>query len=150
MSASCTILEGVRTLAYTHCLHSGPEWHDGHHDAGPRVRHSWCGRGHVLCRDHEVRHGYPLRTPLHTYVVALPVKKNLNGQACQIDGILRNCVRHGSNWTHTTLSLFSYRTRKGAGEVIHSEWAYRTNAKSGMLKGFFLKFSCLEAMPSIL
>ena len=53
-------------LAYTNhqiFFFSGPEWHDGHHDAGPRVRHSWCRRGHVLCRDHEVRHDYPsLRT----------------------------------------------------------------------------------------
>jgi hypothetical protein len=66
--------------------------------------------------------------------------KKLNGQARQIHGILCNSVRHSSNWTHTAVSLFSERPRKGAGEAIDSERAYRTNDKSGMLKVFFIVF----------
>jgi hypothetical protein len=46
-------------------FNSGSEWDDGHHDAGPRVRHSRRRRGHVVCRNHEVRHEHPLRTPLY-------------------------------------------------------------------------------------
>lgn len=34
---TCTI----NFLSFFFFLNSGPEWHDGHHDAGPRVRHSW-------------------------------------------------------------------------------------------------------------
>jgi hypothetical protein len=76
--------------------------------------------------------------------VALPViaktnlkNKKTNGQAREIYGILRDCVRHGSNWTHTALSLFSERPRKGAGEAVDFERAYRTNDKSGMFEKFF-------------
>jgi hypothetical protein len=135
---------GRQTLAYTlFFLNSGPEWHDGHHDAGPRIRHSWCRRSHVLCRDHEVRHDHPLRTLLSSHIWwPLPVMQTkinkINGQARQIDGILCDRVRHGSNWTHTAVPLFSERARKGAGEVIDSERAYRTNDKSGMSKVFIL------------
>jgi hypothetical protein len=157
MSASPLFLSharGRQTLTYTYhqtffVWNSGPEWHDGYHDAGPRVRHSRCGRSHVVCRDHEVRHDYPLRTLSSSHiwwpyrVIAKPkIKKlkKLNGQARQIHGILCNSVRHSSNWTHTAVSLFSERPRKGAGEAIDSERAYRTNDKSGMLKVFFIVF----------
>ena len=77
--------------------------------------------------------------PFYAHMVALPVMQTklkklnkINGQARQIHGVLCNCVRHGSNWTHTALSLLSERARKGAGEVIDFERAYRTNDKSGM------------------
>jgi hypothetical protein len=70
--------------------------------------------------------------------------KKINGQARQIHGILCNRVRHSSNWTHTAVPLFSERARKGAGEAIHSERAYRTNDKSGMLKVFFYGFRALR------
>jgi hypothetical protein len=164
MSASPLFLSharGRQTLTYTYhqtffVWNSGPEWHDGYHDAGPRVRHSRCGRSHVVCRDHEVRHDYPLRTLSSSHiwwpyrVIAKPkIKKlkKLNGQARQIHGILCNSVRHSSNWTHTAVSLFSERPRKGAGEAIDSERAYRTNDKSGMLKVFFYSFRALGRCP---
>lgn len=68
------------------------------------------------------------------------LKIKINGQARQIDGILCDCVRHGSNWTHTSVPLFPERARKGAGKVIDSERAYRTNDKSGMSKVFYILY----------
>jgi hypothetical protein len=59
-----------------------------------------------------------------------------NGQARQVHGILCNCIRHGANRPHATVPLFSERPRKGAGEAVDAEWAYRAHDKSGMLKSF--------------
>ena len=61
---------------------------------------------------------------------------DVDAQARQVDGILRDRVRHSPYWTHATLSLLSHRPRKGAWEAVSAERAYRAHDQSGKLMPF--------------
>ena len=83
---------------------SGPEWHDGIHDARPGFRHPRCGRSNELCRDHE---------------------------ACQINGIFRHRIRYSTYRSHSPISFIPHRLRESTREVEYAKWSVRSHDPTG-------------------
>lgn len=83
---------------------SGPEWHDGIHDARSGFRHPRCGRSNELCGDHE---------------------------ACQINGIFRHRIRYSTYGSHSPISFISYSLRESTREAEYAKWSVRSHDPTG-------------------